>query len=152
MKRITIIAFIFMMLDQMIKCVVTHFLDMGDSFCVINGFFNITFVGNTGAAFSILRSNTVFIIVLSLIALYLIYHFFIKNKFIGSLESVVFGLLYGGIMGNLIDRAFRGYVIDYLDFNIFGYSFPIFNCADICIVVSVVLLIAIMCKGEKNDI
>ena len=53
-------------------------------------------------------------------------------------------------MGNLIDRIFRNSVVDYLDFNIFGYPFPIFNFADICIVVG--CLILILFGGEKDGI
>ena len=61
-----------------------------------------------------------------------------------------YSMLIGGILGNLIDRIIRGYVIDYLDFNIIGYNFPIFNLADIAIVISAFLLIINMSRGDKN--
>ena len=63
-------------------------------------------------------------------------------------NTLLFGLLFGGIIGNLIDRIFYGYVIDFLDFTIFGYDFPVFNFADICIVSGIFLLIIAICKKE----
>ena len=58
----------------------------------------------------------------------------------------------GGITGNLIDRVVHGQVIDYLDFNILGYDFPVFNLADIAIVVSMILIIILVIKGDKNGV
>lgn len=58
----------------------------------------------------------------------------------------------GGILGNLFDRIIYGYVIDYLDFYIFGYNFPIFNIADICIVISVILIIIDTLWGGKGEV
>jgi signal peptidase II len=60
-------------------------------------------------------------------------------------------MLIGGILGNLFDRIFYGYVIDYLDFYIFNYNYPVFNIADMCIVISVCLLIVDMIRGGKNE-
>ena len=57
-------------------------------------------------------------------------------------------LLLGGILGNLLDRIVNGYVIDYISLNIFGYHFPIFNFADICIVISVILIFSSALKGD----
>ena len=54
--------------------------------------------------------------------------------------------------GNLIDRVVHGQVIDYLDFNILGYDFPVFNLADIAIVVSMILIIILVIKGDKNGV
>ena len=68
------------------------------------------------------------------------------------LDELITCVLIGGIIGNLIDRLLRGYVIDFLSFNIFGYSFPIFNIADSFIVISIVIIAidSFMKEGKRN--
>lgn len=150
MRKILLIAVICTLIDQVIKFIVTSNLNFGESFSIINNFFSITLLQNTGAAFSILSSGTLILILISLVALNLIYWFLIRGKILTKLENFVYGILIGGILGNLIDRVFHGYVIDYLDFQIFNYNFPVFNFADICIVVTIFLIIILILKGEKN--
>jgi len=152
MKKILLIAFVCTLVDQIIKNVLISVLSVGSSISVIDGFFSITFLENTGAAFSILSSNTLFLILISILALNLIYFFLIKGKKLNNFEEIIYGILIGGIIGNLIDRVVHGSVIDYLDFNLFGYDFPVFNFADICIVVSIILIIISICKGEKHGV
>ena len=60
-------------------------------------------------------------------------------------------MLIGGILGNLFDRIIYGYVIDYLDFYILGYNYPVFNIADMCIVISVFLIIIDTIRGGFNE-
>ena len=127
-------------------------MSYGESINVINGFFNITLIGNTGAAFSILSSNTLLLIIISLVVLNVLYFCFIKGKNLNDFEQLSFGLLIGGILGNLIDRVLRMQVIDYLDFNFFGFNFPVFNLADIAIVISMILIAIKVIKGDKNGV
>ena len=77
-----------------------------------------------------------------------------QTKFVLNNRNILaFGILYGGIIGNLIDRIFYGRVIDFLDFTIFGYDFPVFNFADICIVSGIFLIIiAIYKKEDINEV
>lgn len=152
MKKVLLIAGICTLVDQVIKIVLTNILSFGDSITVIKNFFSFTMLQNTGAAFSILNSNTIFLILMSIVALNLIYWFLIKDKNLTKTETIIYGVLIGGIIGNLIDRIFHGYVIDYLDFNIFGYNFPVFNLADMCIVIAAFLIIIMIFKGDKHDI
>ena len=63
---------------------------------------------------------------------------------------IIYGILYGGILGNLVDRINHGVVIDYLDFKIFNYDFPIFNLADICIVLAMIFVIVSALRGDKD--
>ena len=118
---------------------------------IIDNFFNITYVRNNGAAWSILSGNTMLLIMISLIALFLIYFWFIKDKELNKWENIGYGLLIGGTLGNLFDRIVYGYVIDYLDFKIFNYNFPIFNLADMCIVIGVILICINLIGGEICD-
>lgn len=145
-----IITLVLLMLDQIIKYIVDKSLDLMQSIKVVENFFSITYVRNDGAAWSILSGNRIFLIMITIVAMILIYVFFIKNKKLSRLENVTYGILYSGIIGNLLDRIFIGSVIDYLDFNIFGYNFPVFNLADMCIVISVILLVILIFRGEKD--
>ena len=80
--------------------------------------------------------------------LYLIYKTIEKNN-INKIGTISYGLLLGGILGNLFDRIFYGYVIDYLDFRIFNFNFAIFNLADMAIVIGAILLIVF--EGSGNE-
>lgn len=150
MKKILTTSFICILIDQIIKIIITTNLKFTESINVIKNFFRITYLRNNGAAFSILSGNRIFLILITLIALLIIYIFLIKNKNINKIETICYGTLIGGIIGNLIDRVRLGYVIDYLDFNIINYNYPVFNFADICIVVSTILLLIISIKEVKH--
>ena len=141
MKRLTIYSLVFLMIDLLIKIIVINFMELYDTIKIIPGFFNITYVRNTGAAFSILEDSRIFFIVITFIALIVIYLFLLKDKVLNKYQTFLYSMLIGGIVGNLVDRIIYGYVIDYLSFNIFGYSFPVFNIADSLIVISVILLV-----------
>lgn len=151
MKKLISISSLLILIDQLIKIIVSNNILLNDSIIVIKDFFNITYVRNIGAAFSILSGNRLFLILTALIALYLIYRFLIKDNKLNIEHLITYSLLIAGIIGNLIDRIFQGYVIDYLDFKIFGYNFPIFNLADICIVIGCLLLIILTLKEEYYD-
>ena len=141
MKKIIPISIICLLLDRITKLFITNNLVLNDSYTIINNFFNITLVHNDGAAWSILSGNRLLLIIISFIALFIIYFLFIKNKKLSKLEKIIYGMLIGGIIGNLIDRILYGYVIDFLDFKIFNYNYPVFNIADCCIVIAAILLI-----------
>ena len=90
---------------------------------------------------------TTFFIIIGILVIFYIFKYLIKEE-ITSLEKISYILLTGGIVGNLIDRIIYGYVVDYLRFIIFGYNFPIFNLADICITLGVILLIINIFRKE----
>lgn len=148
MKKMFIISIILICLDQIIKLIVSNNLVLGESITVIDNFFYLTSVRNYGAAFSILLGNRFFLIIVGFLALFIIYNFFIKNSKLNKLEEITYSLLIAGIIGNLIDRVVRGFVIDYLDFKIFNYNFPVFNLADILIVLSVISILILTFKEE----
>lgn len=152
MKKLYGFSLMIILFDQLIKNGLLFFMSFGQSITIIPNFFSITLVGNTGGAFSILSSSTILLIVISIVFLNLIYFLFIRGKKLSDFDQVTYGILIGGITGNLIDRVVHMQVIDYLDFNIFGYAFPIFNLADIAIVISMFLLIIQVIKGDKNEV
>ena len=87
---------------------------------------------------------------MAFVAIILIYHYLIKYQKQTRLSIAMNSLLIGGIIGNMIDRIIRGYVVDYLDFTLFHYQFPIFNLADICIVISCFMIVATMIKEDSH--
>ena len=141
MKRLTIYSIVLFVIDLVTKILITNFMRVGDQIKIIPNFFSIMYVRNTGAAFSILEDSRIFFIVITFIALIVIYLFLLKDKVLNKYQIFLYSMLIGGIVGNLVDRIIYGYVIDYLSFNIFGYSFPVFNIADSFIVISVILLV-----------
>lgn len=148
MKKILSLSFIIVIIDQLIKMIILNHVDLNETINIIDNFFAITNVKNIGAAFSILSGNRLFLILISFLALIIIYYYLLKNKNLKKIEIVTYFLLIGGIIGNLVDRIVYGYVIDYLEFNLFNYNFPIFNFADICIVIGCLLLGLITIKEE----
>ena len=151
MKKITkigIISFIIVLIDQIIKIIVDKNLSFADSFNIIDRVLYITNVHNEGAAWSILNGNVILLIFISIIALVAIIAY-LKNTKMDSLDEILYGVLIGGIIGNLIDRVLYRYVIDYIGVIIFEYYFPIFNFADMCIVISVIIMLI---KSFKEDL
>ena len=106
---------------------------------IIEGFFYLVHVGNTGAAWSMLSGQSVFLAILAAATLLAI---FIWRHSLGlrtRLAQIAFGLLCGGIAGNLIDRLMHGHVIDFIDLHFGSYIYPTFNVADSAICVGVAL-------------
>lgn len=149
-RKIFIIAIIALLLDQASKILVGMYLSINESVTVIKNFFSITLCHNTGAAWSILQNKSILIIIFSVTALIIIYRFMFLFK-TNKRNNLAFGLLVGGIFGNMLDRIVYGYVRDFLDFKILSYDYPVFNVADIFIVVSVILLIIAIIKGEDGS-
>ncbi len=139
-------------IDQLVKLFVGFNINLNTSVSVINNFFYISNVHNYGAAFSILYGNRIFLVIVSIITLVLVYYFLLKNKRFNWIDIIIYSLLIGGILGNLFDRIMYGYVVDYFAFYFFGYNFPIFNIADICIVCSVILIIIDTLRGGSGEV
>ena len=146
MKKFYLVSLITFMIDRIIKILVV-LLNI-DNVTIINNFFNINLAYNYGAAWSILTGKKIFLILISIIIVIGIYFILIRGKKLKTYESITYGLLIGGILGNLFDRIIYGYVIDFLDFYIFGYDFPIFNLADSFIVISIFMLLVDLIRGE----
>lgn len=151
MKKILPISLLLIVIDQIVKILVINKMALQQSIIVINNFFNITYVRNTGAAWSILSGNVLLLIMISVLALVTIYYYLIKDKDLNKIDIVSYSMLIGGIIGNLIDRIVHGYVIDYLDFKIFNYNFPIFNIADTLIVISIIIIGISLIVGEYRE-
>jgi signal peptidase II len=152
-KKIFILSFIMLIIDQLSKIIVINNIEPSTGIKLINNFLYITFVKNEGAAFSILQGGRIFFIVLSIFVLVIMIKYIFDDKNIRKIEVLSYSLLISGIIGNLIDRIVYGYVVDFIDIYLFGYDFPVFNVADMCIVIgAVVLASTYMTRGEKDEI
>ena len=148
LKIILIIVSIFL-LDRFTKVLVINNLSLGESISIINDFLNITYVNNHGAAFGIMDGKVIFIVIVSiLIFAYLIYE--IRKESHSKLITISISFVIGGLLGNLFDRVVYGHVIDFFDFNLFGYDFAIFNVGDAFIVIGTILLAIGFLLEERN--
>ena len=148
-KRNIMLVILLLLIDQGSKGLMEAILT-GKSITVIPNFFSLVFVTNTGAAWSIMKGNTLFLIILGIIAIFSL--IFVMPTIKESMwKSISFTMLYAGIIGNLLDRAIFHYVKDFLKFTIFGYEYPVFNFADIFIVVGAILLIVAAWKGDIDE-
>ena len=144
------VAAIIIIIDQIIKFVISNKMTLEQEIEVIPNFFSLYYVKNIGAAFSILQNQRVLLIIISLVFLYFIDRFIEREKDLDKLSIISLGFIIGGIIGNLIDRLIQDGVIDYLLFQFGKYIFPIFNIADSFIIVGIVLLIIGIIKEEKE--
>ena len=149
-KKPYLIAFFFFLIDFISKQIIVHSLILNNSVKVINNFFYLTYARNTGAAWSILKDERLLLLIISLLVLFIINKYINKEK-LSKLENYLYGMIIGGILGNLFDRVVYKGVIDFLDFKIFGYDYPIFNLADTFIVIGIIILIIKNVKGEINE-
>jgi signal peptidase II len=118
---------------------------------VVPRFFYIVHVGNTGAAWSIFTGRSMILAALAAATLAVI---FVWRKALGlgsAHAQVCFGLLCGGIAGNLVDRVSRGHVVDFLDFHFGSYVYPTFNVADSAICVGVALYVLSTLRSPRRD-
>ena len=148
LKHVCFFAIIFLVIDQAIKFYLSSKMIVNQTNILIKNVLNITYVHNTGAAFSLFSGYTWILIIIGVLALVGLTFYVGKMEHITDFDVFAYSLLLGGVAGNLLDRIIHGYVIDYISLNIFRYHFPIFNFADICIVGSVILIFASALKGD----
>ena len=131
---------ILLIIDQYSKFIVDKTLSVGETVPIIDNFFNLTYVQNRGVAFGLFQGKIDIVSILAIIAIGLILFYFFKNfKKISFLERIAYTMIFSGAVGNMIDRIFRAYVVDMLDFR--GIWSFIFNFADVWIKIGEVLII-----------
>lgn len=154
-KYLLFLTVIPLIIDIITKNLIKSKLMLYDAVPVIDGFFNIVYVLNPGAAFSFLHDmnesyRRLFFITVTIIAIFVVLYIFAREK--SKINTAGFALILSGAIGNLIDRIIIGKVVDFLDFYYKTYHFPAFNVADSCITVGVVLIIIdILFFSKKRD-
>ncbi|MEK5505351.1 MULTISPECIES: signal peptidase II [Paenibacillus] len=136
------IALIIFLIDQGVKYLVATRMELYEQIPVIGNFFLITSHRNRGAAFGILEGQRWLFIVITIVVVIGIVWYLRKTVKAGQkLLPVALSLVLGGAVGNFLDRAISGEVVDFAQFNFGSYTFPIFNVADSAIVIGVALII-----------
>lgn len=152
------VLYVFLMLflvvaDQIVKRAIDFTMEYQSTIPVIDNFFSLYYVRNTGSAFSFLADKewgiTALTAISSVMGVLVIILMGIACKKHLKLLGFAFCLIASGAFGNLIDRVYWKYVIDYLRFDFGNYTFPIFNLADICAVVGTAILMGIIIFGAK---
>jgi signal peptidase II len=154
-RRIALIALVVVVLDQVSKQIVLRFLGYAQQKVVIQGFFKFVHWTNTGAAWSLFKGNNELlagVAIAALLVLFLSRHHFDSRTL---LSQFAFGLIFGGIVGNLIDRLWAGHVIDFIYFFIETkdgreIGFPAFNLADSAICTGVGLVFLITWRSDRK--
>ncbi len=146
-KYFFVIAIIVLLLDRLAKWAVDSNIRLHESVVVIPGFFQLTHVENTGAAFGLFADSAAqwkvgALVSFSVVALVVVSALLWKNSHSLSTTTIGLSLILGGAMGNLWDRMISGRVVDFLDFYVGSYHWPAFNVADTAIVIGAVLLIS----------
>ena len=154
MKKNILKIIVLIAIDQLIKVIVFNTIGKtGDSILVIPNFLQITYVENFGAAFGVFVTR-IFLIAVNLLIIFVVAKLLFSKKYKwDNKSSLGLSLILAGGIGNLIDRVFRGYVIDYIDITQV-INYPVFNFADICIVVGVMLIMIMIIvntlKSQEN--
>ncbi len=135
--------------DRIVKHIVSSQMIVGETIPVIDGVFHITYVQNRGAAFSMMEGQWVFLILVPavLMTAIAVALFIMRSKW-DPLIKLSLSFICGGGLGNLLDRIFRGYVVDMFDFRVF----PVFNIADIFICIGCALLIMGVWFSERKSV
>ena len=156
MYIVLILSLLIAAVDYVIKLLVINNLKPIGSVDVIPGLFSLTYVENKGAAFGMLANARWIFIVFTIVIIIALIYIMIKKKITSKLFNTAAILIIGGGIGNLIDRIFYGYVVDYLSISFFP---PVCNFADYCITIGAVLMIIYLLffsdflnkKSEKNE-
>jgi signal peptidase II len=144
--KLLIIAGLIIAADQFTKALILHYMPLHSSVSVIPGFFNLTHINNPGGAFGFLANQSsllrdIIFLFISSLAVCLVFWFYKKTPPSHPLLASGFALIFGGAIGNLIDRIRFGKVVDFLDFFIGNLHWPAFNIADSSISIGIVIFV-----------
>lgn len=146
-----VIALIIIAIDQLTKWIVMKTMELGEQITIIENFFYLTSHRNSGAAWGILEGQMVFFYIITVIAVIIVVYYMQKYAKDSKLLALGLSFILGGAIGNFIDRLIHQEVVDFFDFIIFGYDFPIFNIADSALTIGVIFVIIAMIIDEKRE-
>lgn len=147
----SILAIFLIAMDQLTKYIIVKTMHIGDSISVIGDILEITSHRNYGAAWGMLQNQMTFFYIITIIVLIAIAFFYYKEADYNPIMQLGLTLIFAGAIGNFIDRLFRGNVVDFIDTKIINYDFPIFNVADACLTIGVIVLLYEMLFNQKEE-
>jgi len=145
-----LIALIVIGIDQLTKWIIVENMELQEHIPIIENFFSLTSHRNSGAAWGILEGQMIFFYIITTVVIIGIIYYLQKYGSESKLLAISLSFILGGAIGNFIDRIFRKEVVDFLDFTIFTYDYPIFNIADSSLVIGVILIIIATFIDEKK--
>ena len=134
--------------DQIIKLWAINSLKPVQKISLIDNVLSLFYHQNFGAAFGILQNQRIFLVLVTTIVIIAAFYLISKETIKGKLELLSVTLILGGGIGNLLDRIFRGFVVDYIYFE--PINFPIFNFADCCVVIGTALLVFCILRMDSK--
>ena len=117
-NKVYLTSVIVLLIDQIVKLLIKTNMNLNEEISIIPNFFSIQYLKNTGAAFSILENQTILLAITSIICISVIIYYLKKEENLTTAMYLSFGLVLGGILGNLIDRIVYQGVIDFLSFQL----------------------------------
>lgn len=147
-----IVVVVVLIIDQITKYLAINLKD-GRTISLIGDHLSLVYLENRGAAFGILQNQKWFLMVSSILIIgYLVYFYLKHRESLILLMRLGIGLVLGGAVGNMIDRIFRGFVVDFISYRFpNGYGFPIFNIADMAVVIGCIVLILSSFQKEEKE-
>lgn len=149
--ELEIIFYLFIILillfDQLSKVLIQNNMQIGQSIPLLKNVLHLTYVRNTGAAFSLFEGFSFYLTVVGMVVAAVVFYFHLESPITDFLTQSALAFILGGSLGNLADRLFRGHVVDFIDFRVW----PVFNLADVMINAGVLMLVfRILRKGKKG--
>lgn len=148
-----IFTVVLVLADQAIKYMAVVYLKPVGNIDIIKSFLSLTYVENRGAAFGVLQNGKWFFVLLTIVVLGVCVYYYIRlgsEKRYSIIIRPALVLVCAGALGNMLDRLFRGFVVDMLNFCILGYDYPVFNFADICVCTGAFLLVIGVFVSERH--
>lgn len=137
-------------LDQLTKWLVSARLLLGEPVSVLGDVVRLTLVHNRGAAFGLFPGSRVPFIIVSVLAIAVVLYLFQRDAYRSGLSRILLGGILGGALGNLIDRARLGYVVDFIEVGVGSLKWPVFNVADSAVTLGVIFLAWILTRPGRH--
>lgn len=147
-----VVIIIGFLLDRVTKLLALNSLKDSSEKVIINGFFSLTYVENKGAAWNIFTGKTIFLIIFTFVILCGLVFYLVKYRPKNKFVRIALSLIIAGAVGNIVDRVIYKHVVDFISFHYKDvYYYPVFNIADVCVVIGTFLLLICMLRDDKKN-